>query len=203
MLKTTHNDYKHLVEIRAKEKDTNDNKMIVEGKAIAYDTETVLFEVDGIEYKEIIKCGAFKNADLKDAFFKYNHNDNVMVMARYKNKTLQFEEREDGVYIKAELANTSQGRDLYELIKRGDIDKMSFAFTIKNESYDKETRTWTVNEIDKIYDVAAVPVPAYEDTNIYARRYADVESLRVEDLEKLRMQKISELKSYLSKEKKY
>lgn len=198
-----HNDYKRLIEIRAKEQDTTESKMIVEGKAITYDSETVLFQMDGQDYKEIIKPGAFINANLKDAFFKYNHDDSVMVMARYKNKTLEFEEREDGVYFRAELANTQAGRDLYELIKRGDIDKMSFAFTIKKETYDKETRTWTIYEIDKIYDVAAVPVPAYEDTNIYARRHEDVESLRAQDLEKLRLQKSSELKDYLSRVKEY
>lgn len=204
---TKHNDYKHLVELRAKNlTDQENGKLIVEGKAITYDDETVLFRDGEIEYKEIIKRGAFEGADLKDAFFKYNHDDNVMVMARYKNKTLEFEEREDGVYIRAELANTTAGHDLYELIKRGDIDKMSFAFTIKEESYDRETRTWTVAKIDKIYDVAAVPVPAYENTAIYARRFSDVETLKRKDMELSelhRTEKIKEVKELLNEIKNY
>lgn len=205
-----HKDYKHIIELRAKQDNDNIEKMIVEGKAIAYDSETVLFKDGDTEYKEIIKKGAFTEANLKDAFFKYNHNDNVMVMARYKNKTLQFDERDDGVYIKAELANTTAGRDLYELIKRGDIDKMSFAFSIKEETYNQETRTWTINKIDKIYDVAAVPMPAYEDTEIYARRLEDVETLKVKamelaDLERKRILEDmrKETKAFLEEVKKY
>ena len=60
-----HKDYKHLVEIRAKDIDTNNNKMIVEGKAIVYDSETILFKDGDTEYKEIIKKGAFTEANLK------------------------------------------------------------------------------------------------------------------------------------------
>lgn len=195
-----HNDYNRIIEVRAADVtgENPENEMIVEGKAIAYDTETVLFKMDGVEYKEVIKKGAFTEANLKDAFFKYNHNDSVMVMARYKNKTLEFEEREDGVYIKARLANTTAGRDLYELIKRGDVDKMSFAFTIKEETYNKETRTWTVNKIDKIYDVAAVPVPAYEATSIYARRFGDVEAIRLKDLEESELQRKEKAEKVIS-----
>lgn len=205
-----HKDYKHIVELRAKQENDKTEKLIVEGKAIAYDSETILFKDGDTEYKEIIKKGAFTEANLKDAFFKYNHNDNVMVMARYKNKTLQFDEREDGVYIKAELANTTAGRDLYELIKRGDIDKMSFAFSIKEETYNQETRTWTINKIDKIYDVAAVPMPAYEDTEIYARRLEDVETLKAKAMELADLERKQllenlrkETKAFLEEVKKY
>ena len=205
-----HNDYKHIVELRAKQDNSKNEKMIVEGKAIAYDSETVLFKDGDTEYKEIIKKGAFDGANLKDAFFKYNHSDQTMVMARYKNKTLEFDERDDGVYIRAELANTTAGRDLYELIKRGDIDKMSFAFTIKDELYNQETRTWTVNKIDKIYDVAAVPMPAYDNTEIYARRLEDVETLKVKAMELADLEKKEKLenlrketRAFLDKVKKY
>lgn len=205
-----HKDYKHLVEIRAKDIDTKENKMIVEGKAIAYDSETILFKDGDTEYKEVIKKGAFTDANLKDAFFKYNHSDQTMVMARYKNKTLVFDERDDGVYIKAELANTTAGRDLYELIKRGDIDKMSFAFSIKEETYNQETRTWSVDKIDKIYDVAAVPMPAYEDTEIYARRLEDVETLKAKAMELADLERKQllenmrkETKAFLEEVKKY
>lgn len=205
-----HNDYKHIVELRAKQDNSKNEKMIVEGKAIAYDSETVLFRDGDTEYKEIIKKGAFDGANLKDAFFKYNHSDQTMVMARYKNKTLEFDERDDGVYIRAELANTTAGRDLYELIKRGDIDKMSFAFTIKDELYNQETRTWTVNKIDKIYDVAAVPMPAYDNTEIYARRLEDVETLKAKAMELADLEKKEKLenlrketRAFLDKVKKY
>jgi HK97 family phage prohead protease len=163
-------------------------KMFVEGKAITFNDKTRLFEMDGKEYYETIDTRALEGTDLSDVFLKYNHTDNIMVMARTKNKTLEIVQREDGVYIKAELSNTTAGRDLYELVKRGDIDKMSFAFTEEEEYYDKETRTWTVKKIKKLYDVAAVPVPAYGNTDIYARRKGDLEK-RLSELENLELRK--------------
>lgn len=149
----------------------NENEMIVEGYAVVFDSETVLWEYNGIQYKEVISRSALDGADLSDVPFKYNHSDNVMVMARTRNKTLQLTIDEKGLLIRASLANTTAGRDLYELIKRGDIDKMSFAFTVNGEAYDQETHTRTITKIKRLYDVAAVDLPAYDDTSIAARSY--------------------------------
>jgi HK97 family phage prohead protease len=176
-----HDDYRHLMQVRAL--DQEDDKMIIEGKAVTFDEATVLFKMDGVEYKEVIARGSFDETDMDYAFLKYNHTDSIMAMARTKNGTLQIDVRDDGVYIRAELANTTAGRDLYELVKRGDIDKMSFAFTIKEESYDKEERTWTVHKVDRLYDVAAVTVPAYENTQLFARRFGEVEATRKAEVE--------------------
>ena len=188
MKKPSDNDLRREIQFRALGEDEKPeelkDKMIVEGKAITYDEKTKLFTMDGEDYFEIIERGALKEADLSDVFLKYNHSDNFMVLARTRNKTLTIEEREDGVYIRATLANTSEGRDLYELIKRGDIDKMSFAFTEKDGVFDEKTRTWTVKKITKLYDVAAVTVPAYENTNIYAVRMSELEN-RKSELENL------------------
>lgn len=176
-----HNNYLRTLEVRASTiEDSNSGKMIIEGKAICYDDETVLFEYDGVQYKEVIKAGAFDGADMRYCYLKYNHSDNIMAMARVKNGTLQIEARDDGVYFKAELANTTAGRDLYELVKRGDIDKMSFAFTIKEESYDETEHRWTVYKIGNVYDFAAVTVPAYDNTDLYSRRFGDVEARKSE-----------------------
>jgi HK97 family phage prohead protease len=178
------NEYRHVMQVRALgEQDENEDKMIIEGKAVTFNEETVLFKFGGVEYKEIIEDSAFENTDFNDAFLKYNHSDDIMAMARYKNGTLEIDVRSDGVYIKAELADTTAGRDLYTLVKRGDIDKMSFAFTIEEESFNESESTWTVHKIDKLYDVAAVTVPAYENTDLYARRFDEVEAHRRQEAE--------------------
>ena len=192
MKKPSDNDLRREIQFRAlgeyeKPEELKD-KMIVEGKAITYDEKTRLFSMDGNDYFEIIERGALKETDVSDVFLKYNHSDNFMVLARTRNKTLSIEDREDGVYIRATLANTSEGKDLYELIKRGDVDKMSFAFTEKDGLFDEETKTWTVRNITKLYDVAAVTVPAYENTNIYAVRMIELEN-RKSELENLIMRK--------------
>lgn len=185
-----HNDYRRLMQVRAQELDVEgDGKMIIEGKAVTFDEPTVLFKYDDIEYKEIIARGSFDEADTSQTFLKYNHSDNIMAMARTKNDTLKIDVRDDGVYIVAELANTTAGRDLYELVRRGDIDKMSFAFTIREESYDKEEHTWTVRKIDTLYDVAAVTVPAYENTELFARRFDDAEAHRSKEVEALELER--------------
>lgn len=185
-----HNDLRREIKFRALDNtelpEEQKDEMIVEGRAIVYDVATVLFSFDGVDYKEIIEKGALDNADISDVFFKYNHSDNFMVLARTRNNTLTIEDREDGVYIRASLANTSEGRDLYELIKRGDIDKMSFAFTDTDGSFDETTNTWTVRNITKLYDVAAVTVPAYEDTDIYVVRKKQLEN-RFSKLENLEL----------------
>ncbi len=188
MKKPSDNDLRREIQFRALGEDEKPeelkDEMIVEGKAITYDEKTRLFSMNGNDYFEIIERGALKETDVSDVFLKYNHSDNFMVLARTRNKTLSIEEREDGVYIRATLANTSEGKDLYELIKRGDVDKMSFAFTEKDGLFDEETRTWTVRNITKLYDVAAVTVPAYENTNIYAVRMSELEN-RKSELENL------------------
>lgn len=157
----------------------NPDDMILEGKAIAYGEKTQLFEFGGKKIYEVIDPKALEGADTKDCFLKYNHSEEVMVMARTKNGTLTLDNRPDGLFIRAKLANTTAGRDLYELVKRGDIDKMSFAFTTDKEEEDDSVEgeiTYTVRKIRKLYDVAAVPMPAYEDTELYARRQGDVET---------------------------
>ena len=180
------NDYIRMSGITVMETEQEDEgKLIVEGVAVVFDQPTVLFEYDGVEYKEVIERGAFDNTDVSQCFFKYNHSNQVMAMARVKNGTLQLTIKDDGLHVRAELADTTGGRDLYTLIKRGDIDKMSFAFNIEEEEYDEVDHIFRVKKISTLWDVAAVNVPAYDGTSLHARRHGDVEALRVKEAEAL------------------
>ena len=165
-----------MVEIRAIEPTNENNEMIVEGRAIVYNIPTVMYEYDGVKYYEIISKGALDGADMKDVPFKYNHSDNVMIMARTRNKTLELIPDEQGLLIRAKLADTTGGRDLFTLIKRKDITSMSFAFTVTEESYNKDTHTRSINKFKKIWDVSAVDIPAYSDTSISARSFFKAEA---------------------------
>lgn len=151
----------------------------VEGYAVRYESPTVLFEIDGVEYKEQIDARAFEEADMSDVIFNYNHAGKVM--ARTRNKTLQMENREDGLYIKARLDGTEEGRKLYEEIKGGYIDRMSFRFSIREQAYDRENHMWTVRKVKRLYDVAAVDIPAYDDTSIEARKNSILEAVAQEE----------------------
>ncbi len=184
-----------MAELRAIEPAGDAQEMIVEGRAIVYESPTVMYEIDGVKYYEVIARGALEGADLRDVPFKYNHSSSVMVMARTRNKTLELIPDEQGLLVRAKLANTTAGRDLYELIRRGDVDKMSFAFTVEKDEYDRDARTRHILRFKRIWDVSAVDTPAYDQTYIAARSYfeaqAEAERRAAEAAEELRKRLIA------------
>ena len=159
-------EYRSLVDVSAV---VEENQQIVEGYAAIFEEPTVLYEYDGIEYKEVIDRHAFDDADLTDVPFKYNHDDGSMVMARTRNKSLELIVDEHGLKVRAHLAKTTVGTDMYESIKSGLIDKMSFAFTVREQSYDVKTHTRRIVKNKKVYDVSAVYIPAYDGKKLQAR----------------------------------
>ena len=148
----------------------------MEGYAVRFDSPTVLFEYGGTEYKEQIDRHAFDGALMEDVIFNYNHGGKVL--ARTRNDTLWLTVDDTGVFVRARLDGTEEGRKLYEEIAGGYIDRMSFAFTVREEGYDEENRLWTIYKVKRLYDVSAVDIPAYDDTSIAARRAAVEDSQR-------------------------
>lgn len=163
-------------------------EMTVQGQAVTFEQETVLFKCGDTEYKEVIDRNAFNETDMSDVIFNYNHGGKVV--ARTRNNTLKLNIDTNGLNIEARLDGTEEGRKLYEEIKGGYIDRMSFCFTVKEESYNQETHTWRVLKIDKLYDVSAVDIPAYDTTSISARssRLAVAEKEQ-KALERVKLQK--------------
>lgn len=174
-------------EVRAKEE--NDlNEMVIEGVACVFDTETTLFEWNDIAYKEKVDKNAFKSADMSDVIFNYNHGGRVY--ARTRNDSLHLEIKEDGLHVIIKLNPEDEGhKELYRDIKSGLIDKMSYAYTVSEESYDVDTHVRTVLKIKKLYDVSAVDIPAYDCTSISARSVLDLEKSEMEKLENEILQK--------------
>ena len=146
---------------------------ILEGYAVVFDSPTVLYEIDGVEYKEIISRNALDEANLKDVCLKYNHGDSAYILARTRNNSLTLSIDEYGLKFRAELPNTTSANDIYELVKSGLIDKCSFAFRCEEDIYDKKTHTRTITKIKRLYDVSVVDIPAYDDTNVEARNFFD------------------------------
>ncbi|MFB9330101.1 HK97 family phage prohead protease [Paenibacillus aurantiacus] len=157
-------------EIRAAalgEGDDAEEALYVEGYAVRFNEPTVLYEYGDQQYKEKVHPDALREADMTDVIFNYNHGGKVM--ARTRNKTLELKIDSKGLFIRARLDGTEEGRKLYEEIRGGYIDRMSYAYTTKETSYDSETRTRNVLRIKKVYDVSAVDIPAYDSTSISAR----------------------------------
>lgn len=151
------------VEFRALEND--DNKMIIEGYAITFNSPATHWGMT-----EIINERALDNCDMSDVPLKYNHDDSHLIMARTRNGSLQLEKDSIGLKIRAELVDTQSNQDIYKSIKAGLLDKMSFAFTVKEEQYDFNTDTRTILNIDKLYDVSVVDTPYYDSTSVFARK---------------------------------
>lgn len=139
-------------------------KWIIEGYAAVFERETDLGWC-----KEILDKQAFSNCDMQDCVLKYNHNDNCLILARTRNKSLQLIVDDKGLKIRAELIDTTNNRDIYKMIKAGLLDKMSFAFTVRRQEWNYDTDTRRILEIDKLFDVSVVDIPAYDDTEVYAR----------------------------------
>ena len=166
-----------------------DGESKVEGYAAVFDSEAVMLEFDGLEYKEVVDRGAFSATEMRDVVMNYNHGGKPV--ARTKNGTLQLRVDEIGLHVTADLSGTTEARNLYEEIKAGYIDKMSFAFTVSDSDYDKKTRTRRITGIKRLYDVAAVDLPAYDTTSIQARSFfeAEAEKERMEMRNKVELEK--------------
>lgn len=154
--------------------------MIVEGYAFKYNVETVLYESsDGYQYREVIDPDSLIGADISDVPFKYNHNDGVFIVARTRNGSLELIPDSVGMFIRARFIDTQTGRDFFKMIQEGLIDKMSFAFTEQADGYtDEYGDGYTLHRIKRfkrIWDVSGVDIPAYDDTEIYARSIAILE----------------------------
>ena len=149
------------------------------------------------DYREVYEvlepgCISAEVMQKSDIVLNTNHrNDVSCILGRYRNSdkdTLKLELRADGVDCDCDLPNTTTADDTLELIKRGDIDGMSFAFEDDWEdsengvSYermrDEETgkkEIWVrhVKRITALYDVSVVTHPAYEQTTVGVREQGD------------------------------
>lgn len=161
----------------------------VRGTAVVFDTPTCLYECDGVKYFEVIDRRAFDECDMSDVIFNYNHGGKVV--ARLRNRTLQLSIGETGLNMEADLSGTAAGRELYQEIDGGYVDKMSFSFTVRASEYDAAAHTRTITKIRKLYDISAVDIPAYEDTSISARSFFAEENAReVRALEQARRRRV-------------
>ena len=152
-----------MVQIRKKEEGSNESSFLVEGYASTFE-EYVLFEEDGIQYKERILPEAFEGTDFSDVVFLKDHEGTVL--ARTKNGTLQISVDENGLFTKTDLSKTSASRQMFEEIESEMYSQMSFAFIVDDDEYNTTEHLRTIRHITKLYDVSAVSFPANPPTDI-------------------------------------
>lgn len=160
-----------------------------EGYATTFDKPYLLYECDGEKYFEIIDRHALDEADMTDVIMQYDHSGRVR--ARTSNSTLFLEPDDHGLFNYGDLSRSGAAKELYEDISSGLITKMSWAFTIGQDAYDRENKTRIIQKVKKVYDVSAVSIPANDATEISARSYFDgvIERERQELQERLELAK--------------
>ena len=169
-------------EVRAEQNE--DHGHFLSGTPIVFDQITDL----GF-YDEVIERGALDGTDLRDVRFLVNHNTDMIPLARSRNNnensTMQLAVTDDGMNIRVDLdvENNAEAKALYSAVERGDLDGMSFMFTVEADSWegiDGDHPKRHVESLGRVFEVSAVTWPAYEATSISARGLSDaLDSARV------------------------
>ncbi len=153
-----------------------EGKMTLEGYAIVFNQEALIGDEE-YGFLEEINRTALQDTLMKDVPMKYNHMDSFLIIARTKNKSLTLSVDNVGLKICAELLDTQSNQDIYKMVRSGLLDKMSFAFTVEEQTWNKEGRIpkRIITKIGRLYDVSVVDTPAYDSTSIYARSLESME----------------------------
>lgn len=183
--------FRNISEFQALERDENTDEMIVEGHFTTFNEEYMLYRFGTYEVWEKVDPHAFDECDLSDVIMQFDHEGRVF--ARTRNHTLRITFDEVGGFMRGDVSKASGGEGLYNDIRNGLIDRMSFAFTVAEDKVE-EIRNHdtgitkilrTIIKIGKLYDVSAVSIPANDGTDISARSWGDgvIERLEAERLE--------------------
>lgn len=175
------------LDIQFRAEDTEDGKMEIKGYAAVYDSP------ETYDYTEVIEKGAFDESDMSDVVLRYNHNDSFMVLARTRNKSLDLQVDDNGLFMDAKLQDDiTEHKNIFNAIKSGLIDKQSFAFTVEEDDYDYDTDTRTIKKIGKVFDVSVVDQPFYNATDVSVASKNDNFMERREQLRKEHEEKLAE-----------
>lgn len=184
------------IEVRtAEDAEPQDNRMVVRGYASTFNDPYTLYQDKDWTFKEQVDADAFKNTDMSDVIMQYDHQGRVF--ARMSNGTLTVTPDERGLLIEADLGGTELGRQLYEEIRGGYTNKMSFGFTVDGEDIlntkdedGMDLTVRTITSVRKLYDVSAVSIPANDATSISVRSLVDgeIERIQAERLEAERIE---------------
>lgn len=158
-------------EVRAEQNEEHGHYLA--GTPIVYNEKTDLGW-----YDELIERGALDGTDLRDVRFLVNHNTDMIPLARSRNNnvnsTMQLEVNDGGMNIRVDLdvENNTEAKALYSAVERGDLDGMSFMFTVDADAWEdleSDHPTRRIEKLGKVFEVSAVTFPAYEATTISAR----------------------------------
>ena len=174
-----------------------DGALMIEGYFAVFNSEYWLWETA----YETIDPGAFSLETDTDVRALTNH-DTTLVLGRTTAGTLDLRVDERGLWGSVRINPADQDAvNLYERVKRRDVDQCSFGFDILEEGAeyrDDGTTVWHLKRV-KLYEVSVCTFPAYEATGVQARK-AELEHVRQRKLEEWRAQALARLKGESPKE---
>ena len=166
----------HSPEFRAEE---NENKKTIAGYAAMFNS----WSSDLGGFRETIQPGAFKRTleeQNEEVRFFVNHRMEGLALGR-SPKTLRVWEDDLGLAFELDVQDSPAGQNLYQAVKRGDINQMSFGFEIKSyELREEEDEVQQILKDVELFEISAVNYPAYEATKVSARTKEQVEEFKKE-----------------------
>ncbi len=154
-------------EIRAADQGSDSQTPQLNGYAAVFDQLSV--QLYGM-FREKIDRGAFAGTLGDDIRALWNHDTNLP-LGRTKANTLRLAEDAHGLRVEIDPPATQAGRDAVESIRRGDVDQMSFAFDVLEDTWDMTDAGELIRTLRKVklYEVSPVTFPAYQGTEVSAR----------------------------------
>lgn len=145
------------------------NGLTVSGYAIRYDEPSQPLEYG---FREIIKPGAFNESLQQRNIVALHQHDDKQLLGSTQSNSLRLEERSEGIYFELDLLESR--KELFELVKRGDLASMSFGFSVEDEKFNRNGDT-DIREVRKgtLYEISLVHTPAYKTSTVVAQRSLD------------------------------
>jgi len=152
---------------------TDDGSLKIGGYAATFNSEAT-----GLNFREVIAPGAFTRALATNdpVFLLVNHDMEGIPLASTQSGTLQLRQDDTGLYMEATLDPANpKAQELSSALRRGDMDKMSFAFTVSPDGQTREAGLRTIEDIDRLYEVSVVTLPAYDSTSVGMRDAQEID----------------------------
>ena len=141
-------------------------------------------EATGLSFREVIAPGAFTRTlqSGEPVFLLVNHDTDNLPLASTQSGTMSLRQDETGLYMEADLdPNNPRAQELASAVSRGDVSKMSFAFTVEPGGDTREDGLRTLQDLN-LFEVSVVTWPAYDATTV-GMRTASAEDAEAEALE--------------------
>lgn len=145
----------------------NDGSHVISGTAVVFDQPS-----EAMPFIEYVSPLAFKNVDLSAVQLLYNH-DFSSILARVDASTLDISVDTKGLNFTATLPDTQLGNDTFTNIQNGNLQGLSFGFTIADDSWGLDNdgnEVHTINQIDQLFEISLSPIPAYQETSVKIER---------------------------------